>query len=351
MRVVLTGGGGFIGSYLLDRLAGAGIDVTLIGPNTGRSPYTASLVEAGQVRFLECDDSFQDEDALRVAFADADALVLLGYVMPTSSVAAQRLLDEYSRNVEPVVRLLRASEGRAGQVVFASSVSVYGVPARAPVSESDAPRPSTPYGVAKLACEHAIRILCEASGRSAGILRYATVYGSGELVPRAIPNFIRAALAGQRPTVHGDGLDEHDYVHVADVADATLAAIQRRANGIFNVGTGVSTSTLDVAHLVLKLAGKKVTPVCDAPRAPARSRFRLACDTELARAQLGFKARRPLAEGISEEIAWFRSRLIPGAPQARMRQTRSEPILIARPGLGVASPAARPTGATPTRVC
>src|SRR5438477_800446 len=104
MRIVLTGGGGFIGSYLLARLIGAGDEVTLIGPNTGRSRYTAALVATGDVRFLQCEDTFGDQGVLRSAFADADALVLLGYVMPASFGNAQRLLDECSRNVEPVVR-------------------------------------------------------------------------------------------------------------------------------------------------------------------------------------------------------------------------------------------------------
>jgi nucleoside-diphosphate-sugar epimerase len=319
VRVVLTGGGGFIGSYLLARMLGTGIDVTLIGPNTGKSRYTASVVASKDVRFLPCGESFDQEDVLRAAFADADALVLLGYVMPASSGSAQRLLDEWSRNVAPLVRLLQASEGHARQVVFASSASVYGVPMRTPVWESDTPRPTTPYGISKLACEHAVRIMCEAAGRSAGILRYATVYGPGELVPRAVPNFIRAALAGQRPVLHGDGLDEHDYVHVTDVVDATLAAIQRGANGVYNVGTGIGTSTLDLAQLVFRLVGETATPVFDAPRDPARSRVQVVCDTALARAQIGFTARRSLADGIPEEIGWFRSRSIPATPAARVR--------------------------------
>lgn len=85
MHVVLTGGGGFIGSYVMARMIGAGIDVTLVGANTGRSRYTASLVAAGAARFVRCGDSYREDDVLSAVFADADALVLLGYVMPTGS--------------------------------------------------------------------------------------------------------------------------------------------------------------------------------------------------------------------------------------------------------------------------
>ena len=120
MRVVMTGGGGFIGSHLLARLVGAGMDVTLVGSSTGKSRYTASLVAAGAVRFLRCDDGFGEDDVLRPALADADALLLLGYVMPSALSPARRLSEELIQNVAPLVRLLRAAEGGTRQVLLAS---------------------------------------------------------------------------------------------------------------------------------------------------------------------------------------------------------------------------------------
>jgi UDP-glucose 4-epimerase len=309
MRVVMTGGGGFIGSHLLARMIGAGMDVTLIGSTIGKSRYTASLVSAGTVRFLRCDDSFAEEDVLRPALADAEALLLLGYTRPSALSPARRLNEELIRNLAPLVRLLRAAEGQARQVIFASTVSVYGSHATAPVRETDAPRPETPYAIAKLAGESSIDIVCAASGWTPCVLRYATVYGPGETVPRAIPNFIRAVLDAQPPVIAGDGLDEHDYVHVTDVVDATMLALRHRASGVFNIGSGVGTSTLDVARMVVRLSGADVEPVfcrrSQAPTAPVR----IICATDLARNVLKFTASRPLAEGITEEIGWFKSDL------------------------------------------
>jgi len=319
VRVVLTGGGGFIGSYVLARLVGAGIGVTLVGASTGKSRYTASLVAAGDVRFVRFDDPFREHDALRAALADADALVLLGYVMPTASSVADRLLEEFDRNIEPTVRLLRLAGERVRQVVFASSVSVYGSPLRVPVRESDTLSPATPYAIAKVACEQAIGLIGAATGARCAILRYSTVYGPGEIVPRAIPNFIRAALAGQRPNIRGDGLDEHDYVHVTDVADATLTALRRKAHGVYNIGTGIGTTTCDLARLVFELASSRAAPVFDISASVARPRTHLVCDTQVSRAELGFAARRSLPEGISEEIGWFRSQLGSGTPPAGRR--------------------------------
>lgn len=309
MRVVLTGGGGFIGSHLLARLIGAGMDVTLIGSTIGKSRYTASLVSSGAVRFLRCDDSFSEEDVLRPALADADALVLLGYVRPTALSPARRLSDELVRNLAPLIRLLRAAEGRTRQVVFASSVSVYGSRATAPVRETDAPRPETPYAIAKLASEESVEIVCAASGWTPCLLRYATVYGPGETVPRAIPNFIRASLDGQPPVIAGDGLDEHDYVHVADVVDATMLALRRRASGVFNIGSGIGTSTLDLARTVVRLAGANLEPVFCRRSDAASTPVRVVCATDLAKSTFNFAAHRSLAEGLTEEIGWFRSDL------------------------------------------
>jgi len=307
MRVVMTGGGGFIGSHLLARMIGAGMDVTLLGSTIGKSRYNASLVRAGSVRFLRCDDSFSEEDILRPALADAEALVLLGYVRPSALSPARRLGEELVLNLAPLVRLLRAAEGKTRHVIFASSLGVYGSHASAPVRETDAPRPETPYAIAKLASEESIEIVCAAGGWTPCVLRYATVYGPGETVPRAIPNFIQAALDGQRPVIAGDGLDEHDYIHVTDVVDATMLALRRRASGVFNIGSGVGTSTLDLARTVVRLAGSDVEPVFLRRIEPRTAPVRVVCSTDLARNTFNFTASRSLADGITEEIGWFRS--------------------------------------------
>jgi UDP-glucose 4-epimerase len=307
MRVVMTGGGGFIGSHLLARMIGAGMDVTLIGSTIGKSRYTASLVSAGTVRFLRCDDGFAEDDILRPALADAEALVLLGYNRPSALSPARRLSEELVGNLAPLVRLLRAAEGQTRQVIFASSVSVYGSHVSAPVRETDAPRPETPYAIAKLASEESIEIVCAASGWTSCVLRFSTVYGPGETVPRAIPNFIRAALDGQPPVIAGDGLDEHDYVHVTDVVDAIALALRHRAAGVFNIGSGIGTSTVDVARMVVRLTGADVEPVFCRRDVAASTPVRVVCATDLARKVFNFAASRPLTDGITEEIGWFRS--------------------------------------------
>src|SRR5256886_14176576 len=147
MRVVMTGGGGFIGSHLLARMIGAGMDVTLLGSTIGKSRYTASLVRAGSVRFLRCDDSFSEEDILRPALADAEALVLLGYVRPSALSPARRLGEELVLNLAPLVRLLRAAEGKTRQGIFARSLWGYRSHTGAPGRRTHAPPPPTPDAI------------------------------------------------------------------------------------------------------------------------------------------------------------------------------------------------------------
>jgi UDP-glucose 4-epimerase len=315
LRVVLTGGGEFLGSHVLARLLGAGMDITMIGPNTGESRYAASLVSAETVRFVRCDPDYSDEGALRAAVERADVLVLLGHRFSPRSSVAESILSELDRNVGPIVRLLHASEGTVRHAVFASSVAVYGTPPRVPVRENDPARPTTPYAIAKLTAEQTVRATCSAAGMTATILRYATVYGPGETAKHTVGGLVDNAVSGRPPVIDGDGLDEHDYVHVADAAEATVAALRHRADGVYNIGTGIGTTTLDLARLVTSIANSGASPVCRTWKRPDAPRVRIVCDTLLASIDIGFVARRGLVDGITEEIGWLKAQ-VNGTAQA-----------------------------------
>jgi UDP-glucose 4-epimerase len=304
MRVAVTGGGGFVGAHLVARLIGARLEVSLVGPDTGRSPYVAALVTAGKARFIPCDPTFRDETVVRSALADADVLVHLGHL---SSGAADKHSEEPERNVAATTRLLRAAAGRVRHVVFASSDSVYGTPVRMPARELDPARPRTSFGLAKLACEQAVRGSCATAGVSASILRYASVYGPGETASRAIPRFIRAALAGEPLLVAGQGVDEGDYVHVTDAVTATMNALRREADGTYNVGTGIGTTTVELAQLVIWISGGKARLVRGASNDGERDRTSVVLDPGFARSAISFVAGRSLSEGLAEEIGWFKA--------------------------------------------
>ena len=305
MRVAMTGGGGFLGSHLLARLIGAGSVVTLLGPDLGRSRYTASIVAAGQARFIRCDQGFTDRAALQ-AVADGDALVLLDSPASPSASRPEGLVEEIEACLTPLVSLLRAFASRGGHVLFASSGAVYGDPGHTPARESDLPRPRSAFAVAKLACEHALRVCSPTS--TVSILRYGRIYGSGESGSHVIPTLIRAALAAEAPEVVGDGSDEHDFVHIADAVGATMSALTRRADGVYNVGTGIGTTMIELASLVVWLTGCSAAPVKRAADG-ASTRGSLVLDTSRAHSDLAFEPRHVLAEGLKEEIGWLKATL------------------------------------------
>lgn len=306
-RVVMTGGGDFVGSHLLARMVGAELDVTLIGPDTGESRYTASLVSAGEVRFVRCDAEFLDDAALGTALEGARAVVLFGHQTAPPASVPDAILNEFKYNVAPLVRVLHAAEGVAQHVVFASSVAVYGDPVHVPVRESDAMVAAAPYAIAKVAAEQAVRATSSAGGMTVSILRFATAYGPGETARHPVGRLLRVALCGDPIVVDGDGLDEHDYVHVADVVDATLAALRTRADGTYNVGTGVGTTTADLARLITRLTHSTADPVFRTWSQRGQRRTRLVCDTLLASTDLGFTAQRALADGLAQEIGWLKA--------------------------------------------
>jgi len=303
-RVLVTGGGGFIGARVVKRLLDDGWQVVLVGSDLGKADTTADFVRDGRASFVRCDPA-SCSAALQRHVGGGERLLLLGYAFPSATTVTGRLSSELNANVVSTAQILEACGGAVRHVVVASSAAVYGVPAGLPVAESALPRPRTPYAIAKVALEHSVRALAASTEATVAILRFGTVFGPGETVPRAIPNFIRRALAGERLRVEGDGLDESDYIFVDDVVEATARAVGSSADGTYNIGTGVGTTTLTVARLVLSLTEAASELEFVAPRFPgAPSRMVLA--TERACDELGFVAWPSLLTGVQAEIAWFR---------------------------------------------
>jgi len=300
----VTGGGGFIGAHLLGHLVAAGAQVDLLGPTPLKRRTVRSLIERDHVRYkpfaLE-----GDAVDLANALAGCDALVHLRYRPPATDGFWSQLLEGVSDNLLETIRLLDAAAvAGVGQVCLASSVNVYQPPALG-VDENAAVGGSLkPYAVVKLQQEECVRRWSRETGRPAAILRLATVYGPGETVGRAIPNFIRAALAGERPVVAGRGASLFDPIYVGDVAAAFLCALEKGSEGTFNIATGRGWPTKYVARLVMRLCAadgdvelNRAKPDSDRP----------VCNVARAQSVLGFKATTSLETGLQAEIDWLRT--------------------------------------------
>ncbi len=305
-RVLVTGATGFIGSHLVERLVNLGAQVTAVGPSLGWRPTVRSLAEQGRVRFAKLNAFWSPVSVGRVAseFEGVEYVVHLAYAMPPGGSRLENTIADVRRNVLGTLRFVQRLPDSVSNICFASSAMVYGPNPPQPVSETDCARPVTAYGVGKLATESYLRLHAKETDVSVSLLRYGTVYGPMETVPRAIPNFIRRILAGESPIINGTGDDVRDYVQVLDAVDATLLAIAHDTSGVqvYNVGTGRGHSTREIAEKIIRLAGKRVKPI----HKPAQgTSSQLVCDISRARSVLGYEPKVTLDEGLYDEIRYF----------------------------------------------
>ena len=286
MRAVVTGGAGFVGSHVAEALLARGDEVTVIDDLSTGKPEN---VPAGAT-LVEHDIRQPFEVAADVVFhlaAQADVRV---------SVADPAFDAEV--NVLGSVRVLEAARLAGAQVVFASTGgAIYGECER-PAREADERRPLSPYGVSKLAGEEYLAGYNRLHGTRHVALRYGNVYG-----PRQDPHgeagvvaiFFSRLREGKPLTVFGDGRQTRDYVHAEDVARATLLAAAAEG-GIFNVGTGLETSVLELAELCGRAAGAEPELVHAPARAGELQRSFL--DPGRAERELGFRTGVALEEGL-----------------------------------------------------
>jgi len=298
--VIVTGGAGFIGSHLVDALLADGRRVVAIDDLSRGDPGRVAA-EAD----LETVDITDGASLDRVIDAARPAAIfhLAAQASVTASVADPG--HDCRVNVLGSVRVLEAAERHSAPIVFASTGgALYGDDAPVPTPETCAPSPLSPYGASKLAAETYLTTWTRAGGPPHAICRLANIYG-----PRQSPDgeagvvaiFSHLLSRGEAPTLYGFGAPMRDYVHVADVVVALMAA--RGHAGIFNVGSGVATDVATVLRELQSAAGTALEPRCAPIRAGELMRSCL--DPARARERLGWSAEIPLAEGLSVTYSSF----------------------------------------------
>ena len=307
MRVLLTGGAGFIGSHLLERLLARGDDVAVIddfNPYYDPAIKRRNLPAPGGFRLHERD--IRDSAAI-VAQEKPDVVVHLAARAGVRPSLADPALYE-SVNVGGTLALLEACRRNGvGRFVFASSSSVYGN-GSVPFSESDEPlAPISPYGISKLMGEHYVRIYSHLHGIRATCLRFFTVYGPRQRPDMAIHAFTAAIAAGREIPVFGDGTTERDYTYVTDILQGILAALDRpEPFAVYNLGESRTVPLRRLIELLEEYVGRKAI----VKRLPEQAGDvqRTCASIDRARAQLGYAPAVSLEEGLREFVAWFRSK-------------------------------------------
>ncbi|HEY8526231.1 MAG TPA: SDR family oxidoreductase [Acidimicrobiales bacterium] len=307
MRVLVTGGAGFIGSHLADELVANGAEVTVLDNLvTGRLdnvPPKATFVE-GDVA---------DPDTVARAVAGCE-LVFHQAALGSVARSVERPLDSDRTNVHGTLNVLQAAQA-AGvrRVVMASSSSVYGGARQVPTPEDVPLVPRSPYAVTKLTGEHYARVFWELHGLETVCLRYFNVFGPRQRpdsqYAAVIPLFVDALLTGRRPNVDGDGLQSRDFTFVADAVQANVRAAEAPASAcagrVYNVARGEPHTLLDLLQLLGEAAGVTPDPTFGPPR-PGDIRHSHA-DIDRARRDLGYEPQVSFGEGLARTLAWFRS--------------------------------------------
>jgi UDP-glucose 4-epimerase len=321
VRALVTGGAGFIGSWLVERMLARGDIVTVVDDlSTGSLSNLAAaravnLQRAGAFTFVRADITADGLEGI-VAAARPDLVHHLAAQMDVR-VSVRDPLFDLRTNVLGTVAVLEAS-ARAGvkMLTFASSGgTIYGSPARQPVSERAGLDPLSPYAAGKAAVESYLRAYRGLYGLDSTVLALGNVYG-----PRQSPHgeagvvaiFAGELLAGRQGTIFGDGTSIRDYVHVDDVVDAFVLA---GGDGLrpppapgrrLNVASGAGTTVRDLHALVATAAGAEDRPTF----APARPGELAAITLEVRAArQVGWVPRTPLAGGVRGTVEWVRDRL------------------------------------------
>lgn len=303
-RVLVTGGAGFIGSHLVERLLADGWTVRVLDNlSTGKRenlPAGAELL-VGDVR-----------DAAMAAAATADCSAvchLAARVSIRASVAG--FAEDAEINIMGTVRMLQAAaQAGARRFVLASSMAVYADAATsAPLPETHLLVPASAYGAAKLAAEHYVRIVAATHGMSAAVLRYFNTFGPRQAFTPyvgVVTIFTQQLLRGEVPVIFGDGEQCRDFVHVADIADGTARAlVDDTPFAVYNLGTGRGTTVKVIAaELVRRLAPDVAPRYVPAHAGELRNSV---ADISAARAGLGYAPQRDLLASLDGIIDWNRN--------------------------------------------
>jgi UDP-glucose 4-epimerase len=305
MKILVTGGAGFIGSHLTDAFINLGHEVVVVDNLiTGRKENlnaNAKFYEA-DIRSAEMGDIFAREkfDAVCHQAAQMDV---------RKSVADPRY--DADVNILGTLNLLeQARETGVKKILFASSGgAMYGEQEQFPADEEHRTWPASPYGITKLTCEKYIAFFGQMYGMKYGLMRYANVYG-----PRQSPHgeagvvaiFTSRLLAGEQPVINGDGKQTRDYVYVGDVVRANVAALNYEHSDYFNVGTGIETDVNELFGHLNKITGDRAQERHG--EAKPGEQMRSVLDYGKAQRLLGWEPQMQLREGLTETVKWFQSR-------------------------------------------
>jgi UDP-N-acetylglucosamine/UDP-N-acetyl-alpha-D-glucosaminouronate 4-epimerase len=310
-KFLVTGGAGFIGSHVVERLLGDGHDVTVLDDFSTGDPDNIGHLEGRQLRVITGD--IRQAKIVERAMAGAHFVVHLA-ALPSVARSVEDPLLANSVNVEGTLTVLMAARAAktVRRVVYASSSAAYGDTPTLPKIEAMAPQPMSPYAASKLAGEHYCRVFHANYGLETVCLRYFNVFGPRQdpesEYAAVVPKFVTTLLERKRPTIYGDGKQTRDFTYVDNVVDANLMACTApKAPGeVVNIACGDRVTIAGLSFMIGEIVGYTVEPKLKPGRA-GDVRHSLA-DISKAQEVLGYRVRVNLQEGLERTVEWYRSR-------------------------------------------
>lgn len=307
MRVIVTGGAGFIGSHVTDAFLARDDEVAVIDDlSAGR---LARLDDRVMLHKVSVTDAASLSEVIRSV--SPELICHLAAQIDVRASVAQPAFDAQT-NVIGAINVLEAARAVDARVLMCSTGgALYGRDAPIPSLEDVLPLPESPYGIGKHCAEQYLGLYNRLHGSTHSVLRLANVYG-----PRqdptgdsgVVPIFCSLALSGQRPTIFGDGTQTRDLVYVGDAVAAFIAAADSRRPGTWNVGTGTEMSILELAQVVGEVTGQSMAPIF-APARPGELQ-RSALAVQRAWRDLGWSAKTKPVDGVRAVCEWIEA----GAP-------------------------------------
>jgi UDP-glucose 4-epimerase len=301
MNILVTGGAGFIGSHIVDRLIDLGHSVSII-----------DNLSTGKISFLNQKADFYEynilDDGIDKVFETVRPEVVIHHAaqIDVQTSLKQPSLDA-SLNILGTIKLLESCKNHGiRKFIYASSAAVYGTPEYLPVDENHPIQPLSFYGISKHTPEHYIQAFSYLSGIDYTILRYANVYGirqdpKGE--GGVISIFIDKLLGGQTSSIYGDGEQTRDFIYVKDIVEANMAALEHGSKGIYNISNNKQTSINELLKLMSSLCDKSLSPNYLAPR--AGDIIHSCLDNKAAIKALGWKPEYDLTTGLKETCEYY----------------------------------------------
>ena len=325
MKILVTGGAGFIGSHIVEAYLAAGHEVVVVDNLWLHGGGKLANLSAG-ARFYSM--SVTDPALAEVFERETPEVVNHQAAQHSVKISTDDPAFDARVNVLGLLNVLEnCRQHGVRKVLFASSGATYGTPASVPMNEETPQRPESPYGVTKMAAEHYLRYYRDAFGLQFTAFRYGNVYGPrqdpfGEAGVIAI--FTERLLSGDPIRIDWDGEQAKDYVYVEDIARASVLALTRGDGGVYCLGTGRGTPVNELHRQLVQLVGRE-TPIIRAPKRPGDVHLAY-FDCARARADLGWVPEFSLEEGMRRTVAYFRGlhdqhEALPDAAAPRGEQT------------------------------